>query len=72
MRRQGDPATATFQPVVDHVVPNGLTFEYLRGNLAPATAGDGTDIGVVRMRLEVSVNGTRQVLTTDVDLRNRG
>ncbi len=72
VRRQGDFNTAPFQPVVDHVIPNGLTFEYLRSNLTPATAGDGTDIGVVRVRLEVSVDGTRQALTTDVDLRNRG
>jgi hypothetical protein len=57
---------------VDHVAPNGLEFQYLRSNLTPATAGDGTDIGVVRIRLEINVNGTRQVLTTDVDLRNRG
>jgi prepilin-type N-terminal cleavage/methylation domain-containing protein len=72
VRRQGDVSTAAFEPVVNHVVPDGLEFEYLRSNLTPATAGDGTDIGVVRIRLEVSVDGTRQVLTTDVDLRNRG
>jgi len=72
VRRQGDLNTASFQPVVDHVVPNGLTLEYLRGNLTPATSGDGTDIGVVRVRLEISVNATRQILASDVDLRNRG
>ena len=69
-RREG--SSGTFQPVVESVVPNGLTFEYLRSNLAPATATDGTDIGVVRVKLEVSVDGVEQTLTTDVDLRNRG
>lgn len=67
-------------PVVDNVVPNGLTFTYFRGrpdavnpgNLEPAVAADGTDIGVVRIRLDVNVDGRTQTLTTDVDLRNRG
>ncbi len=71
VRRQG--ASEAFQPVVDYVVPNGLTFEYLRSNLAPTdSAGNGTDIGVVRIKLEISKDGRRQTLTTDVDLRNRG
>jgi prepilin-type N-terminal cleavage/methylation domain-containing protein len=71
VRRQG--ATGSFQPVVDYVVPNGLTFEYLRSNLtATDLAGDGTDIGVVRIKFEVNKDGRRQVLMTDVDLRNRG
>lgn len=69
-RREG--SSATFQPVVESVVPNGLTFQYLRSNLATATATDGTDIGIVRITLEVSVDGVEQTLTTDVDLRNRG
>jgi prepilin-type N-terminal cleavage/methylation domain-containing protein len=71
VRRQG--TTGSFQPVVDYVVPNGLTFEYLRSNLtATDPSGDGTDIGVVRIELEVNKDGRRQILTTDVDLRNRG
>jgi prepilin-type N-terminal cleavage/methylation domain-containing protein len=71
VRRQG--ATGSFQPVVDYIVPNGLTFEYLRSNLtATDPAGDGTDIGVVRIELEVNKDGRRQTITTDVDLRNRG
>lgn len=70
VRREG--SGGTFQPVVEAVVPNGLTFEYLRSNLSPATAADGTDIGVVRTTLEVNVDGVEQTLTTDVDLRNRG
>lgn len=71
VRRQG--VAGTVQPVVDFVVPNGLTFEYLRGNLAPTDAlSDGTDIGIVRVTLQVSKDGRRQTLTTDIDLRNRG
>jgi len=70
VRRQG--ASGGFQPVVEYVIPNGLTFQYLRSNLSPATAIDGTDIGVVRITLEVNVDGVEQTLTTDVDLRNRG
>lgn len=67
----------TVQPVVEYIVPNGLTFQYFRGNLSAADpSGDGTDIGVVRVTLEVNVNqggeNREQKLTTDVDLRNRG
>jgi len=69
-RREG--SGGTFEPLVESVVPNGLTFTYLRNNMAPATFADGTDIGVVRIRLEVNVDGVEQTLTTDVDLRNRG
>jgi hypothetical protein len=69
-RREG--SGGTFEPLVESVVPNGLTFEYLRNNAAPATAADGTDIGIVRITLEVNVDGVEQTLTTDVDLRNRG
>jgi prepilin-type N-terminal cleavage/methylation domain-containing protein len=69
-RREG--SGGTFEPLVESVVPDGLTFEYLRNNLAPATLADGTDIGVVRITLEVNVDGREQTLTTDVDLRNRG
>jgi hypothetical protein len=73
-RREGTPPDpdATFEPLVESVVPDGLTFEYLRNNMAPVTFADGTDIGVVRITLEVSVDGVEQTLTTDVDLRNRG
>ena len=65
------------QPVVEYVIPNGLTFQYFKGNLNPAdSSGDGTDIGVVRITLEVNVNqggdNREQKLTSDVDLRNRG
>jgi hypothetical protein len=75
-----DGATLVSSPVADNIVPNGLTFTYFRGrpdagnpgNLEPATAADGTDIGVVRIRLDVNVDGRTQTLTTDVDLRNRG
>ena len=69
-RREG--SGGTFEPLVEYVVPDGLTFEYLRNNMAPTTFADGTDIGVVRITLEVNVDGVEQTLTTDVDLRNRG
>jgi prepilin-type N-terminal cleavage/methylation domain-containing protein len=69
-RRKG--SGGTFQPLVESVIPNGLTFQYLRNNLSAATASDGTDIGVVRITLKVNVDGVEQTLTTDVDLRNRG
>ena len=64
--------------MVEYVVPDGLTFEYLRNNLDPATVANGTDIGVVRITLEVAVDRgiqeqpVTQTLTNDVDLRNRG
>lgn len=66
--------------VVDYVMPNGLSFKYFRGrpdaidpnNLEPATAADGTDIGIVRIKLQINKDGRTQTLTTDVDLRNRG
>jgi type II secretory pathway pseudopilin PulG len=69
-RREG--SGGTFEPLVESVVPDGLTFEYLRNNMEPVTFDDGTDIGVVRITLEVTVDGVEQTLTTDVDLRNRG
>lgn len=67
-------ASGAQQPsvVVGSVIPNGLTFTLLRGDLSNATAVDGTDVGVVRVALTVSVDGRTQTLTTDVDLRNRG
>jgi prepilin-type N-terminal cleavage/methylation domain-containing protein len=71
VRQQG--STGAVQPVVEYVVPNGLTFEYLGGSMtATNAAGYGTDIGVVRIKLQVNVDGRGQTLTTDVDLRNRG
>lgn len=70
VRRIGN--TGSFEPVVEYVVPNGLTFTYLRGNLGVASSSNGKDIGIVRVKLEVNKDGRRQTLTTDVDLRNRG
>jgi hypothetical protein len=69
-RREG--SGGTFEPLVESVVPDGLTFEYLRNDATPATVADGTDIGIVRITLEVNVDDVEQTLTTDVDLRNRG
>ncbi len=70
VRREG--SSGTFEPLVESVVPDGLTFEYLRNDGTSATVADGTDIGIVRITLEVNVDGVEQTLTTDVDLRNRG
>jgi prepilin-type N-terminal cleavage/methylation domain-containing protein len=69
-RREG--SDGTFEPMVESVVTNGLIFEYLRSDLAPVTLDNGTDIGVVRITLEVNVDSVEQTLITDVDLRNRG
>lgn len=68
----GSTLTRNGQPVVESVATDGLTFAYFRSNLQPAVAADGTDIGVVRISLEINVDGRIQTLTTDVDLKNRG
>lgn len=68
----GSTLTRNDQPVVERVATDGLTFAYFRSNLQPAVAADGTDIGVVRISLEINVDGRVQTLTTDVDLKNRG
>ena len=61
-------------PVVENVAPNGLSFAFFKSDgTAPASEAE---IGKVRVSLNVSVdkgignNGT-QVLTTEIDLRNR-
>ncbi len=62
-------------PVVEHVVPGGLSFTYLEGDLGPNDAANdpnGTRIAVVRVTLRINKDGREQTLTTDVDLRNRG
>lgn len=65
----------TPQDVVEFVTPDGLDFTYLHSDLTPDTSTDGvvdgTDIGVVRVRLTVDKDGRTQSLTTDIDLRNR-
>lgn len=68
----GSTLTRNGQPVVENVAAGGLTFSYFRSNLQPTIAADGTDIGVVRIRLEINVDGRVQALTTDVDLKNEG
>lgn len=68
----GSTLTRNGQPVVENVTAGGLTFTYLRSNLQTATATDGTDIGVVRVKLQINVDGRTQNLTTDIDLRNEG
>lgn len=68
----GSTLTRNGQPVVENVAPGGLAFTYLRSNLQSPTEVDGTDVGVVRISLEINVDGRIQTLTTDVDLKNRG
>lgn len=66
-------ATDIGAPVVENVVPGGLTFTYLRDNDNPATTEDEIEKVQVRLRITVS-KGTRyeatQNLTTEIDLRN--
>lgn len=68
----GSTLTRNGRPVVENVATNGLTFTYLTSGLQPATTADGTDIGVVRIKLEINVEGRVQSLTTDIDLKNEG
>jgi hypothetical protein len=63
--------------VVEFVRPNGLRFRYftLDGTeINPASPGAYTtrDVGRVQITLEIEVRGRSKVLTTTVDLRNRG
>ncbi len=68
-------------PLVEYVSPDdpdtatandGFTFTFLKNNYtAPDAAKNGTDIGVVRIKLVVNKDGRSQKLATDVDLRNR-
>ena len=77
----GPPATLLRNgvPVVEFLQGEGLTFEYMdeAGNVLDPVA-DEAAIHMVRIRLEVAVDrgiqeeSVTQVLTTDVDLRNRG
>ena len=53
----GSTLTRNGQPVVENVATDGLAFTYLTSNLQTATATDGTDIGVVGIRLEINVDG---------------
>jgi hypothetical protein len=62
------------EPVVENVVPGGLTITYLKSNGTIATS-EG-EIARMLLSLDIAVSpGTRyeatQVLTTEVDLRNR-
>jgi type II secretory pathway pseudopilin PulG len=62
------------QSVVDHVEDvdgdgEALTFEYLDRFGNPATSE--ADVALVRIELEIGVNGRTQTLTTQVALRNR-
>lgn len=56
----------------DTAAPNdGFAFTLLKNNSSAATSSNGTDVGVVRIKLVVNKDGRTQKLTTDVDLRNR-
>lgn len=78
----GTPATLlrNGEGMIEHVqdVDGGgaLTFTYLNASGAAATSE--ADIAMVRIKLEIAVGGTgsggpgKQVLETEVDLRNRG
>ena len=58
------------QPTAEFVEPGGLTFEYLDEFGGSAT--DEAGVSLVRIELRVDVNGSVQILATDVALRNRG
>ena len=62
-------------PVVENVILNGLTFTYYASDGTTVAATEGA-IAKVRVKLEITESrGTRfeatQVLTTEIDLRNR-
>lgn len=71
--------TGTAQPVVEFVKrDNPATAAYDGGlKFNPLTSGDGTppteaQVAKVRVELEIDKDGRTQVLSSDVDLRNRG
>jgi len=68
LRSQGGVA----QPVVAPLAANGLRFSYLDSGGNVYIGSDPSQIHAVRVLLTISVDGTTQTLTTDVDLRNRG
>ena len=74
-------SSATGEPVVEFVEPDGLMFTYLRSDGNALTASELSDVNnenlitAVRISLNIRVEGGNQdgtqTLTTDVDLRNR-
>lgn len=67
-----DAGAATASPAVESVMPNGLTFTFLRADRTPAAA-DGSDAKIVSIRLRVRVGDrAEQTLTTDVELKGKG
>ncbi len=71
-----DPSTGG-EPVVEYVNgASGLEFTYLRSVDPDVLASNESEINVVRIKLDILVEGGAQdgtqTLTTDVDLRNRG
>jgi len=70
-------STGSGESVVEFVRPNGLQFRYFTSDgieINPASPGTYTtqDIGRVQISLQIEVDGSRQDLTTLVNLRNRG
>ncbi len=50
---------------------DGFTLTYLKNNGSVISTTNGSDVGVVRIKLVVNKDGRIQKLTTDVDLRNK-
>ncbi|QIN78017.1 hypothetical protein GBA65_05220 [Rubrobacter marinus] len=69
-RVNSSSASATGDALVESVALNGLSFSYFRADGTAVTANEG-EIERVQVRLNVNVDGRTQVLTTNVDLRNR-
>jgi prepilin-type N-terminal cleavage/methylation domain-containing protein len=68
-------STDSGDPVVENVVPGGLTFTYLKSN-GTTLATSESDIRIVLVSLDIAVhpgtnNEATQELTTVIDLRNR-
>jgi prepilin-type N-terminal cleavage/methylation domain-containing protein len=71
-RVNGANSASAGDSVVDNVAVNGLTFTYLKSDGTALTSADGESaIGLVRVRVNVEVDGRTQALTTYVKLRNR-
>lgn len=67
MRSKGGTASSVVEPVPT----DGLKFEYFKEDgVTPATSE--SEIEIVRITLEIKVNGRTQTLSTDVALRNEG
>jgi len=75
LRVKAADSTGAGDPVVENVVPGGLTFTYLKSDGATLATSE-SDVGVVLVSLDIAVHpGTNnegtQELTTAIGLRNR-